>query len=54
MLRVSVEIVPVGQESDKRTLAVAEIGNIGGGSFANYHVEVSDEVPGLKEAKLDS
>ncbi len=54
MLRVTVEIVPGGQESDKRTLAVAEIGNIGGGSFAHYHVEVTDEAPGLKEAKLDS
>jgi hypothetical protein len=55
MLRVTVEIVPGGRESGKRTLAVAEIGNIGGASLAHYHVEVSDENPGrLKEADVRS
>jgi len=52
MLRVTVELIPVGRESGKRTLAVAEIANIGGASMAHYHVELGDESPGLKEADI--
>ena len=50
MLRVTVELVP--EEKERRTLAVAEIGNIGGAELADYRAEVGDEVTGLKIAAI--
>jgi len=52
MLRVTVELIPSGHESSKRTLAVAEIANVGGAELADYHVHLSDESPCLKEADI--
>ena len=52
MLRVTVELIPGGRESGKRTLAVAEIANTGGASMAHYRVELGDELPGLKHADI--
>lgn len=54
MLRVTVELIPRGRESGKRTLVVAEIANTGGGSMADYQIELSDEFAGLKRASIRS
>ena len=52
MLRVTVELIPGGRESGRRTLTIAEIGNIGGAELADYRVELGDEVAGLKIAEI--
>lgn len=52
MLRVIVEIVPFGNERDSRTLAVMEIGNVGGDSeLGDYTVRFVDE-RGPRQAKV--
>ena len=43
MLRITVELVPNGREAEKRTLAIADIGNVSRGAMANYRVRVSEE-----------
>ena len=44
MLRVTIELVPLGDESRKRTLNVLEIENVGGdGNIGDYHVRLSSE-----------
>lgn len=55
MLRVTVELVPGGHETGKRTLAIVEIGNAGGGVLADYDVRVSEEgVPLVTEACINA
>ncbi len=46
MLRVTVEILPGGDERGRRVLAYADISNIKSGPLANYKVRLSDEILG--------
>ena len=48
MLRVTLEMVPFGQEESKYTIGVVEIGNTGTGTseFGNYVVAHDGEVVG--------
>ena len=41
-LRVTVEIVPFGEEKEKRTIGVANISNIGGKDVCNYVYNYKD------------
>lgn len=43
MLRVTVEWVPGGRETGKRTLAIAEIGNVSGGAEPNYEIRLEED-----------
>jgi len=46
MLRVTVELLPRGRESGRKTLASADITQEKGGEHADYRVELHDEVMG--------
>lgn len=56
MLRVTLEMVPFGQEATKRTIGVIEISNIGGDSnYGKYEASLlSDEdTSGKKDVFID-
>ena len=47
MLRITVELIPNGDESRARELARADIGNVSRGALATYRVRVTKKgVPG--------
>lgn len=53
MLRVTVELLPGGDESRRRLLGTATIANVSGGEIADYDVHVtSDDVEGVRHAVL--
>ena len=53
MLRITVELVPNGRESGKRTLAIAELSNVAGGALADYEIHMTEEsVPGALHAEI--
>lgn len=53
MLRVTVELVPGGDESRKRVLGTATLENVSGGEIADYDVHVTGEDPvGVRHAVL--
>lgn len=47
MIRVTVELVPWGDETQKRTIATADITNVGGDdAWGEYRAEFHGETPG--------
>lgn len=53
MLRVTIELLPAGDESRKSVLATATIANVSGGEVADYDVHVtSDDLDGVRHAVL--
>jgi hypothetical protein len=46
MLRVTVELLPGGRESEKRVIATADIARVGGGALADYRVALKDAALG--------
>lgn len=53
MLRVTVELLPGGDESRRRLLGTATIANVSGGEIADYDVHVtSDDLEGVRHAVL--
>jgi len=52
MLRITVSLVPNGDESRARELARADIGNVSRGALASYRVRVSEQ--GVDGARLGS
>ena len=53
MLRVTVELLPGGDESRRRLLGTATNANVSGGEIADYDVHVtSDDLEGVRHAVL--
>lgn len=46
MLRVTIELLPGGRESDKRVIATADIARVSGSSLADYKVALNEAVIG--------
>ncbi|MFM0665834.1 hypothetical protein [Paraburkholderia sediminicola] len=52
MLRVTIELLPVGRESGKRVIATADIARVSGGALADYRVALEDAVLGEVGARV--
>ena len=52
MLRITIELLPGGRDSSKRTLGVAEIANVRAGPVADYTVRVTDDLGGSWSGSL--
>ena len=47
MLRITIELLPVGREARRRTIAVAELGRTHGKRLGTYHMRLNEEPFGL-------
>ena len=52
MLRITIELLPGGRETSKRTLGVAEIAQVRSGPVADYAVRVTDDLGSAWTARL--